>query len=85
MSLYGHNATDVNENCVIRHLKVSYDMIFTDKINYRWAAKVPERLYLELTNFSDFSISNCRRPFFNFAPRGEFLSQGLALSPRDEV
>jgi hypothetical protein len=27
-----HNPTDISENCVVQHLKVSYDTIFTDRI-----------------------------------------------------
>jgi hypothetical protein len=30
---YLHNPTDISENCVVRHMRVSYDTIFTDRIN----------------------------------------------------
>jgi hypothetical protein len=30
---YLHSPTDISENCVVGHLKVSYDTIFTDRIN----------------------------------------------------
>jgi hypothetical protein len=30
---YLHNLTDISENCVVQHLQVSCNTIFTDRIN----------------------------------------------------
>jgi hypothetical protein len=53
---YLHNLTDVSQNCVLRHLKVPYNTIFTDRIN---------PIFVVLDDLSDcvnrqFSVGLCK-------------------------